>query len=59
MSLATVFGTDGITVRGLAPGWFKTAQNRVMCEGDEVAAPDCGDERQRPSCARASSRQRW
>ena len=32
MSLADDWGTYGITVNCLAPGWFKTAQNRVMYE---------------------------
>ncbi len=32
MSLAHDWGPYGITVNCLAPGWFKTAQNRVMYE---------------------------
>ncbi len=32
MSLAHDWGQHGITVNCLAPGWFKTAQNRVMYE---------------------------
>ncbi len=32
MSLAHDWGQKGITVNVLAPGWFKTAQNRVMYE---------------------------
>lgn len=32
MSLAHDWGKDGITVNVLAPGWFKTSQNRVMYE---------------------------
>lgn len=32
MSLAHDWGLHGITVNCLAPGWFKTAQNRVMYE---------------------------
>ncbi len=32
MSLAHDWGEYGITVNCLAPGWFKTAQNRVMYE---------------------------
>jgi gluconate 5-dehydrogenase len=32
MSLADDWGPHGITVNCLAPGWFKTAQNRVMYE---------------------------
>jgi gluconate 5-dehydrogenase len=30
MSLAADWGKDGITVNCMAPGWFETAQNRVM-----------------------------
>jgi gluconate 5-dehydrogenase len=32
MSLAHDWGTHGITVNCLAPGWFKTAQNRALYE---------------------------
>jgi NAD(P)-dependent dehydrogenase (short-subunit alcohol dehydrogenase family) len=32
MSLASDWGPHGITVNCLAPGWFKTQQNRVMYE---------------------------
>lgn len=32
MSLAHDWGGDGITVNCLAPGWFKTEQNKVMYE---------------------------
>jgi gluconate 5-dehydrogenase len=32
MSLAADWGKNGITVNCLAPGWFETAQNRVMYE---------------------------
>ncbi len=32
MSLAHDWGQHGITVNVLAPGWFKTSQNRVMYE---------------------------
>ncbi|WP_174242217.1 SDR family oxidoreductase [Granulicella sp. WH15] len=32
MSLAADWGKHGITVNCLAPGWFQTAQNRVMYE---------------------------
>lgn len=35
MSLADDWGKHGITVNCLAPGWFKTAQNRVMYENAE------------------------
>jgi gluconate 5-dehydrogenase len=32
MSLADDWGAHGITVNCLAPGWFKTAQNKVLYE---------------------------
>ena len=35
MSLADDWGRYGVTVNCLAPGWFKTAQNRVMYEDRE------------------------
>lgn len=35
MSLADDWGSDGITVNVLAPGWFKTAQNAVMYANEE------------------------
>jgi NAD(P)-dependent dehydrogenase (short-subunit alcohol dehydrogenase family) len=35
MSLADDWGKYGITVNCLAPGWFQTAQNRVMYESKE------------------------
>ena len=35
MSLADDWGTYGITVNCLAPGWFKTAQNAAMYENQE------------------------
>jgi len=35
MSLADDWGSSGITVNCLAPGWFKTAQNAVMYENKE------------------------
>jgi NAD(P)-dependent dehydrogenase (short-subunit alcohol dehydrogenase family) len=38
MSLADDWGTHGITVNCLAPGWFKTAQNAVMYEDSEWVA---------------------
>ncbi|GHC49227.1 SDR family NAD(P)-dependent oxidoreductase [Roseibacillus persicicus] len=34
MSLADDWGPHGITVNCLAPGWFKTAQNKVMYEDE-------------------------
>lgn len=38
MSLADEWGTHGITVNCLAPGWFQTAQNKVMYEDAEWVA---------------------
>ena len=38
MSLADDWGSHGITVNCLAPGWFKTAQNAVMYENKEWVA---------------------
>ena len=38
MSLADDWGPHGITVNGLAPGWFKTAQNAVLYEDAEWVA---------------------
>jgi gluconate 5-dehydrogenase len=35
MSLADDWGSHGITVNCLAPGWFKTAQNAIMYENEE------------------------
>lgn len=35
MSLAADWGKFGITVNCLAPGWFKTAQNRILYEDQE------------------------
>jgi NAD(P)-dependent dehydrogenase (short-subunit alcohol dehydrogenase family) len=35
MSLASDWGKHGITVNCLAPGWFQTAQNRVLYEDKE------------------------
>lgn len=34
MSLADDWGRHGITVNALAPGWFKTEQNKVMYENE-------------------------
>lgn len=34
MSLASDWGAHGVTVNCLAPGWFKTQQNRVMYEDE-------------------------
>jgi gluconate 5-dehydrogenase len=34
MSLADDWGRFGVTVNCLAPGWFKTAQNRVLYENE-------------------------
>ena len=38
MSLADDWGVHGITVNCLAPGWFKTEQNKVMYENEEWVA---------------------
>lgn len=38
MSLADDWGPHGITVNCLAPGWFKTEQNKVMYEDPEWVA---------------------
>jgi gluconate 5-dehydrogenase len=35
MSLADDWGVHGITVNCLAPGWFRTEQNKVMYENEE------------------------
>ena len=35
MSLADDWGVHGITVNCLAPGWFRTEQNKVMYEDRE------------------------
>jgi NAD(P)-dependent dehydrogenase (short-subunit alcohol dehydrogenase family) len=35
MSLADDWGKHGVTVNCLAPGWFKTDQNKVMYENEE------------------------
>ena len=53
MSLADDWGTHGITVNCLAPGWFKTAQNAVMYEDADV-----GRLPQRPHPAEAPRRAR-
>lgn len=38
MSLADDWGSYGVTVNCLAPGWFKTAQNAVLYENEEWVA---------------------
>ena len=35
MSLADDWGKHGVTVNALAPGWFRTEQNKVMYEDAE------------------------
>lgn len=35
MSLADEWGSQGVTVNCLAPGWFKTAQNSVLYENEK------------------------
>jgi gluconate 5-dehydrogenase len=35
MSLADDWGKHGVTVNCLAPGWFRTSQNRIMYEDTE------------------------
>jgi len=35
MSLADDWGRHGITVNCLAPGWFRTEQNKVLYENKE------------------------
>jgi NAD(P)-dependent dehydrogenase (short-subunit alcohol dehydrogenase family) len=41
MSLADDWGVHGITVNCLAPGWFRTEQNKVMYEDPEWVAYLC------------------
>ena len=41
MSLADEWGIHGITVNCLAPGWFKTEQNKVMYENKEWVSYLC------------------
>jgi len=41
MSLADDWGADGITVNCLAPGWFKTAQNKMLYEQEDWLAYLC------------------
>ena len=38
MALADEWGPHGVTVNCLAPGWFKTDQNRVLYDDDEWVA---------------------
>lgn len=41
MSLADDWGKSGITVNCLAPGWFETAQNKVLYENEEWLSYIC------------------
>ncbi|MBM3724346.1 MAG: glucose 1-dehydrogenase [Acidobacteria bacterium] len=41
MSLADDWGPHGITVNCLAPGWFRTEQNKVLYENEEWVAYLC------------------
>jgi len=41
MSLADDWGQHGITVNCLAPGWFKTEQNKVLYDNEEWLAYIC------------------
>lgn len=41
MSLADDWGPSGITVNCLAPGWFETAQNKVLYENEEWLSYIC------------------
>jgi len=41
MSLADDWGQSGITVNCLAPGWFETAQNKVLYENEEWLSYIC------------------
>jgi gluconate 5-dehydrogenase len=69
MSLAHDWGKHGITVNVLAPGWFKTAQNRVMyedagwvdylCERIPVGRPGSMDDLEEPLLFLASEGSRY
>ncbi|WP_352297611.1 glucose 1-dehydrogenase [Pseudoalteromonas sp. 20-MNA-CIBAN-0454] len=41
MSLADDWGQSGVTVNCLAPGWFETAQNKVLYENEEWLSYIC------------------
>lgn len=41
MSLADDWGKSGVTVNCLAPGWFETAQNKVLYENEEWLSYIC------------------
>jgi NAD(P)-dependent dehydrogenase (short-subunit alcohol dehydrogenase family) len=69
MSLAHDWGKHGITVNVLAPGWFKTAQNRVMyedagwveylCERIPLGRPGSMDDLEEPLLFLASEGSRY
>ncbi len=49
MSLAHDWGPHGITVNCLAPGWFKTAQNRVLYDDPRVGRISLRADSSRPA----------
>ena len=57
MSLADDWGSRGITVNCLAPGWFKTEQNRVLYENAAWVEYIC--DRIPVEAARPARRSRW
>ena len=69
MSLAHDWGQHGVTVNVLAPGWFKTAQNRVMyedegwveylCERIPLGRPGAMDDLEEPLLFLASEGSRY
>ena len=60
MSLADDWGKHGITVNCLAPGWFRTEQNKVLYENAEVAGVHLRPHpAEAPGQARTTSTARW